>query len=78
MIGGVGGIEHGLLDGPQILQMGNAVLLVKPLNVINKRPDLVFNQKLIHIQLLQVPETGVEVLTARLPSSPDLFPWLKK
>uniref|UniRef100_A0A0D3BQJ0 DUF4283 domain-containing protein n=1 Tax=Brassica oleracea var. oleracea TaxID=109376 RepID=A0A0D3BQJ0_BRAOL len=49
---GVGGIEHGLLDGPQILQMGNAVLLV--------------------------PETGVEVLTARLPSSPDLFPWLKK
>lgn len=26
---------------------------------------------------LQVTETGVEVLTARLPSSPDVFPWLK-
>ncbi|CAF1806009.1 hypothetical protein HID58_058449 [Brassica napus] len=27
---------------------------------------------------LLVTETGVEVLTARLPSSPDVFPWLKK
>uniref|UniRef100_A0A0E0EZR3 C6H2-type domain-containing protein n=1 Tax=Oryza meridionalis TaxID=40149 RepID=A0A0E0EZR3_9ORYZ len=26
---------------------------------------------------LLVTETGVEVLTARLPSSPDVFPWLK-
>jgi hypothetical protein len=26
---------------------------------------------------LQVTETGVEVLTARLPSSPDVYPWLK-
>ena len=28
--------------------------------------------------MLQVTETGCEVLTARLPSSPDVFPWLKK
>ncbi|XVF73426.1 hypothetical protein PTKIN_Ptkin12aG0200900 [Pterospermum kingtungense] len=27
---------------------------------------------------LLVTETGVEVLTARLPSSPDVFPWLNK
>lgn len=27
---------------------------------------------------LLVTETGVEVLTARLPTSPDVFPWLKK
>ncbi|ONM05214.1 Methionine aminopeptidase 1A [Zea mays] len=27
---------------------------------------------------LLVTETGCEVLTARLPSSPDVFPWLKK
>ncbi|KAG2326220.1 hypothetical protein Bca52824_008948 [Brassica carinata] len=27
---------------------------------------------------LLVTETGVEVLTARLPSSPDVYPWLKK
>lgn len=27
--------------------------------------------------MLQVTETGCEVLTARLPSSPDVFPWLK-
>jgi hypothetical protein len=27
--------------------------------------------------VLQVTETGCEVLTARLPSSPDVFPWLK-
>jgi methionyl aminopeptidase len=26
---------------------------------------------------LLVTETGCEVLTARLPSSPDVFPWLK-
>jgi methionyl aminopeptidase len=27
---------------------------------------------------LLVTETGVEVLTARLPSSPDVYPWLTK
>jgi len=26
---------------------------------------------------LLVTETGVEVLTARLPTSPDVYPWLK-
>lgn len=26
--------------------------------------------------IAQVTETGVEVLTARLPSSPNVFPWL--
>ncbi|RVX01005.1 hypothetical protein CK203_022918 [Vitis vinifera] len=37
------------------------------------------NQALeLHIPLPKsVTETGVEVLTARLPSSPSMFPWLK-
>ena len=30
------------------------------------------------LNIMQVTETGVEVLTARLPTSPDVFPWLNK
>jgi hypothetical protein len=32
---------------------------------------------LVGLRWLQVTETGVEVLTARLPTSPDVFPWLR-
>jgi hypothetical protein len=32
---------------------------------------------LLCCSMLQVTDTGCEVLTARLPSSPDVFPWLK-